>query len=70
MWPKQISTGINSKIISVTYHKIKQNYYICILYDMLSYDKKYNGYQVAKKIGAEDADSRWADQAGQTTQES
>lgn len=34
---------------------------------MLSYDEKYDGYQVAKKIGAEDADSRWA---GQTTKES
>ena len=70
MWPKQISTGINSKIISVTYHKIKQNYYICILYDMLSYDEKYDGYQVAKKVGAEDADSRRTDQAGQITEES
>ena len=29
-----------------------------MLYDMLSYDKKYIGYQVAKKIGAEDANSR------------
>ena len=37
---------------------------------MLNYDEKYDGYQVAKKAGAEDADSRWADQAGQTTQES
>ena len=37
---------------------------------MLSYDKKYNGYQVAKKTGAEDANGGWADQAGQTTQES
>ena len=37
---------------------------------MLSYDKKYNGYQVDKKIRAEDVDSRLADQAGQTTQES
>lgn len=37
---------------------------------MLIYDKKYNGYQVAKKIGAEDTDSRIADQADQTTQES
>ena len=26
--------------------------------DMLSYDKKYNGYQATKEIGAEDADSR------------
>ena len=26
-----------------------------MLYDILSYDKKYNGYQVAKKTGAEDA---------------
>ena len=24
----------------------------------MNYDKKYNGYQVAKKTGAEDADSR------------
>ena len=24
-----------------------------MLYDMLSHDKKYNGYQVAKKAGAE-----------------
>ena len=31
---------------------------MCILYDMLNYDEKYDGYQVAKKIGAEDADSR------------
>ena len=23
--------------------------------------KKYDGYQAAKKVGAEDADSRWAD---------
>ena len=37
---------------------------------MLSYDKKYNGYQVAKKAVAEDADSRWTNQAGQTTQKS
>ena len=35
-----------------------------MLYDILSYDKKYNGYQVAKKTGAEDADSRRTDQAG------
>ena len=25
------------------------------LYDILSYDKKYDGYQVAKEVGAEDA---------------
>jgi hypothetical protein len=25
---------------------------------MLSYDEKYDGYQVTKKTGAEDADSR------------
>ena len=31
---------------------------------MLNYDKNYNGYQVAKKTGAEDADSRRTDQAG------
>lgn len=37
---------------------------------MLSYDEKYDGYQVAKKVGAEDADSRRTDQAGQITQES
>ena len=37
---------------------------------MLSYDKKYNGYQATKEIGAEDVDSRWTDSAGQTTQES
>lgn len=37
---------------------------------MLSYDEKYDGYQVTKKTGAEDADSRWTDQAGQTTQKS
>ena len=37
---------------------------------MLSYDEKYDGYQVAKKAGAEDADSRRTDQAGQITQES
>ena len=36
----------------------------------MSYDKKYDGYQVAKKAGAEDADSRRTDQAGQITQES
>ena len=36
----------------------------------MSYDKKYNGYQVAKKAGAEDADSRRTDQAGQITQKS
>lgn len=29
-----------------------------MLSDVLSYDEKYDGYQVAKKIGAEDADSR------------
>ena len=28
---------------------------MCILYDSLNYDKKYDGYQVAKIIGAEDA---------------
>lgn len=45
------------KIYLSTYHKIKKNNYICILYDMLDYDQKYNGYQVAKEVGAEDADS-------------
>ena len=40
------------------YHIVNKTARFCILYDMLSYDKKYNGYQVAKKIGAEDADSR------------
>lgn len=35
---------------------INKNDYICILYDMLSYDKKYNGHQIAKKTGTEDAD--------------
>ena len=34
-----------------------QNCYMGILYDMLSYDKKYNEYYVAKKAGTEDADS-------------
>ena len=29
-----------------------------ILYDILSYDKKYDGYQVAKEVGAEDANCR------------
>lgn len=28
---------------TVTYHKITQNCYISILYDRLSYDKKYDG---------------------------
>ena len=28
-----------------------------MLYDMLSYGKKHNGYQVAKRVKAEDADS-------------
>ena len=37
---------------------------------MLNYDKNYNGYQVAKKTGAEDADSRRTDQAGQIAQKS
>ena len=37
---------------------------------MLSYDEKYDGYQVAKKAGAEDADSRRTDQGGQITQKS
>ena len=37
---------------------------------MLSYDEEYDGYQVAKEIGAEDANCGWADQAGQTAQES
>ena len=37
---------------------------------MLSYDEKYDGYQVAKKTGAEDADSRRTDQAGQIAQKS
>ena len=32
---------------------------------MLSYDEEYDGYQVAKEIGAEDANCGWADQAGQ-----
>ena len=35
----------------------------------VEYDKEYNGYQVAKRAGAEDADSRWTDQAGQIAQE-
>ena len=39
-------------------------------YDILSYDKKYDGYQAAKKIRAEDAGSRRADQAGQIAQKS
>ncbi len=45
---------LNAKKYVVTHYKIKQGYYI--LYDILSYDKKYNGYQVAKKTGAEDVD--------------
>lgn len=49
------------------HHKIKQNRYICILYDRLNYDKKNDRYQVAKKAGAGDADSRRTDQTGQTT---
>ena len=36
----------------------------------MSYDKKYDGYQAAKKIRAEDAGSRRADQAGQIAQKS
>ena len=28
---------------------------------MLNYDKNYNGYQVAKKTGEEDADNRRTD---------
>ena len=44
------------KKYAVMHYKIKKDYYI--LYDILSYDKKYNGYQVAKEIGAEDEDSR------------
>ena len=33
-------------------------------------NEEYNGHQVAKKTGAEDADSRRADQTGKTAQES
>lgn len=58
VWSGRLQQEKIRKFISVIYHKMKLNLYICILYDMLSYDKKYNGYQVAKKIGAEDADSR------------
>ncbi len=35
-----------------------KKHYICILYDVLRYDKDDNGHQVAKEIGAEDADGR------------
>ena len=41
------------KKYAVMHYKIKKDYYI--LYDILSYDKKYDGYQVTKKIGAENA---------------
>ena len=37
------------------YHIVNKNTPVCILYDMLSYDEEYDGYQVAKEIGAEDA---------------
>lgn len=31
------------------YHKIKKKCYICILYDMLRYDKNNNGYEIARE---------------------
>lgn len=37
---------------------------------MLSHGKKHNGYQVAKRVKAEDADSGYAVQAGLTTYKS
>lgn len=55
VWSGRFQQEKIRKFISVIYHKMKLNLYICILYDMLSYDKKYNGHQVAKKTGAEDA---------------
>lgn len=37
---------------------------------MLSYDKKCDGHQIAKKAGAENVDCGWADQVGSAPQES
>ena len=55
VWSGRLQQEKIRKFISVIYHKMKLNLYVCMLYDILSYDKKYNGHQVVKKTGAEDA---------------